>query len=164
MQGRAVSLVADAVLVGGTLLAMSAVAAASAIAMDATWWLVLVVASVGVVASLFKRRYTELNRDELDAASPLGAVVSDPLWRLPLRNLPVLVAALAFLVAAALLAPDALAVCAGFVAGQALNELRAAVGYRSWEKAHGKRLFGSVDRFRPIVRRAEFLELFVRPV
>ena len=92
-----------------------------------------------------------------------AAVVSDPLWRVPLRNLPVLVAALAFLVAAALVAPGALAVCAGLVGGQALNELRAAVWYRSWEEEHAKRLFGSVDRFRPVVRRAEFLELYVGP-
>jgi hypothetical protein len=153
-------LVADAA-VGFTLLAVSAAGVVGAVAADQTWWLVVVGCAAGAAVSIRQVRYAEADSDELAAAPSVGDVPVEPLWRLPLRNLPSLLAASVLIAAGALLTRDVLGVIAGLVGGRALMELRLAFLYSRWERRHGRRPYGTTGRFRPILQRTDFEELYV---
>ena len=159
-----VSLVADAAVVGMALLAASVATVVGVIAKDhVVWWLAVASCLLGIGASVFQFRYTGVDGDVLASASPLGDSSVDPLWRLPLRNLPTLLVATLFIAASALFAREALSASAGLIAGRALMELRLALLYRRWEHQHGRKLYGTTGRFRPILQRTDFQEIYVGP-
>jgi hypothetical protein len=159
-----VPMAAEAAVVGIALLAVSAVAVVGVIAAaEVVWWLAVAGCALGIGASVFQFRYTGLNGDVLAASPALGDFPVDPLWKLPLRNLPSLLVAVLFITAAAIFTPDVLAVIAALVAGRALMELRIALFYRRWEDQHGTKLYGTTGRFRPVLQRTGFAEIYVGP-
>jgi hypothetical protein len=159
-----VSLVADAAVVGIALLVVSVATVVGVMARDeVVWWLAVALCLLGIGASVFKFRYTGVDGDVLASAPPLGDNSVDPLWRVPLRNLPSLLIAALFIAASAFFVREALAVIAGLIAGRALMELRLALLYRRWEHQNGRKLYGTTGRFRPILQRTGFQEIYVGP-
>jgi hypothetical protein len=158
-----VPLVADAAVVGIALLAATAATVVGVIAKDeVVWWLAVALFLLGIGVSVFQFRYTGVDGDALASAPPLGRSV-DPWWRLPLRNLPTLLVATLFIATSAIFAREALSASAGLIAGRALMELRLALLYRRWEHHHGRKLYGTTARFRPILQRTDFQEIYVGP-
>jgi hypothetical protein len=159
-----VPLVADAAVVGIALLAATVATIVGVIAKgEVVWWLAAALCLLGIGASVFQFRYTGVDEDVLTSASPIGGSSVDPLWRLPLRNLPTLLVATLFIAASAIFAREALTGSAGLIAGRALMELRLALLYRRWEYQHGRKLYGTTGRFRPILQRTHFQEIYVGP-